>query len=892
MPNAGGVSAKNVGIMGEIFAQILEIEFDKPYLAQTCWIRIRCPNTLSASSMFFSRPVGLDVSWKTGTGNSSRNLTTISDLHEHNNTMQRHSLKLFLHAVCVFKHHCVAVLPVMLMAHLALGQSLEMDYRSLEALYKATNGDSWTNNDNWDFTAVPGEDELDSWYGITHISGRVYQLFLGGNNLTGIIPADIGNLQQLAHLYLDGNSLTGSIPVEIGSLQQLQTLYLDGNSLTGSIPSEIGNLQQLQILYLYQNSLTNSIPAEIGSLQQLEELNLSDNSLTGSIPSEIGKLRRLERLSLQGNMLTGSIPPKIGELQHLEIIELDGNMLTGPIPPEIGNIPQLQMISLSDNSLAGPIPPEIGNLTQLQSILLNRNSLTGPIPPEIGNLSQLEILFLFGNSLTGVIPVEIGNLQQLRVLQLPDNALTGSIPVEIGNLQQLRVLNLFLNSLTGSIPAEIGNLQQLERLDMSFNALTGELPSSFMQLDHLSRLLFFGEEQNLCAPEDAAFQTWLDGIQEVGGPNCGELQFEDGPVTEGQGTASYSVELPEVSGGAPPYTYTVTSDLPEGFVFNASTRTVRGSPTSAVPPATYKYKAVDSDGTDSIMRFTMQFHAVVFQGMIDDQSLTLKQSVVPIMFPEASGGVPPYLYTLMPSLPEGLVFNASTHTISGTPTATMPATTYTYEATDSTGSRSTLTFTMEVVQAVAFQGAINNQSLARGQSMMPVTFPEVSGGVAPIRYDVTPTLLEGLAFNASTRVLSGTPTMITDQSQSYKYRATDVNGSSDSLLFTIDVFSPVASEQQVSLPESFKVHSNYPNPFQASTRFVIDLPQPARVAIEVMDLTGRRVLTVPAQILSAGWEHSLLLDGQGLPSGLYTYRIIAASAEERFMHNGSFVRIR
>ncbi len=95
-----------------------------------------------------------------------------------------------------------------------------------------------------------------------------------------------------------------------------------------------------------------------------------------------------------------------------------------------------------------------------------------------------------------------------------------------------------------------------------------------------------------------------------------------------------------------------------------------------------------------------------------------------------------------------------------------------------------------------------------------------------------------------------------------------------------------------SVPESFAVHGNYPNPFRQSTRLVFDLPWPASVTVEVMDITGRRVFTVPATGKSAGWKHTIPLSGRAMSSGLYLYRLTATSPEGSSVHTGSFVRIR
>ena len=148
----------------------------------------------------------------------------------------------------------------------------------LQALFNNTDGPNWTTKTGgWanPITASCLNDLHGVEVGGTQVAlefeGRVTNIHLTGNNLTGSIPPEIGNLSQLVHLGLDGNELSGSIPPEIGNLSLLAQLLLDGNELSGSIPTQIGNLTNLQILKLDGNELSGSIPTEIGSLTKLLE---------------------------------------------------------------------------------------------------------------------------------------------------------------------------------------------------------------------------------------------------------------------------------------------------------------------------------------------------------------------------------------------------------------------------------------------------------------------------------------------------------------------------------------------------------------------------------------------------------------------------------------------
>ncbi len=334
----------------------------------------------------------------------------------------------------------------------------EFERLALAALYEATDGENWTNNDGW-LTDAP----LNEWYGITTWNDRVLYLQLSNNNLTG------------------------SIPPEIGYLTEATALNLVGNSLNGPIPHQIGKLSKLLTLFLAENMLSGSIPAELAMLSDLTDLNLSSNELTGQIP------------------------PEIGNLDALEYLQVAKNRLSGPIPAELGGLPKLRSLTLDGNDLSGEVPPELGDLATLETLQLNKNSLTGPIPEELGGLTVLTRLWLHENDLSGTIPLVLGSLDELIDLNLNDNGLEGPIPSELGDLPKVEFFNLSNNSLSGSIPKEIGNASSVEFLYLGGNGLTGPVPLELANLASLTSLGLLPNE-GLCAPQNEEFVAWLAGL--------------------------------------------------------------------------------------------------------------------------------------------------------------------------------------------------------------------------------------------------------------------------------------------------------------------------------------------------------------------------------------------
>ena len=81
------------------------------------------------------------------------------------------------------------------------------------------------------------------------------------------------------------------------------------------------------------------------------------------------------------------------------------------------------------------------------------------------------------------------------------------------------------------------------------------------------------------------------------------------------------------------------------------------------------------------------------------------------------------------------------------------------------------------------------------------------------------------------------------------------------------------------IPIDYYLYSNYPNPFNPTTKIKIDIPKSSFVKLIVYDILGREIKTLVNEKLDAGryeveWP-SLTGDASDYPSGIYYYKLIA-----------------
>lgn len=370
---------------------------------------------------------------------------------------------------------------------------------ALVALYEATNGEGWHNNEGW-LLDMP----LDQWHGVfTDYLGNVTDLILLENNLNGTIPPEIGRLAELRTLDLRGNALTGGIPSELGGLVNLYLLDLRDNMLSGAIPATLAELPRLEALFVGSNSLTGCIPTGLkppDGLPHVITWNINEDPLPYCDASDL---------------VTPTVAPT-----------------PGPLPTPNPDLPQdtLALISLYDSTggpnwkdntnwrTDAPVSTWFGVQTDSQGhviqLELSYNGLTGPIPPELSNMSEIGSINLQGNRLSGTIPPEFAQMSRLYGLNLAGNLLEGNIPEGLEQLEYLANLDVSNNRLSGEVSDWPTNLASLSQLRISDNDFSGCVPDELREIDDndfvYSRLSYCGDPPKQ-EPVSPAFVEWVIG---------------------------------------------------------------------------------------------------------------------------------------------------------------------------------------------------------------------------------------------------------------------------------------------------------------------------------------------------------------------------------------------
>jgi len=218
--------------------------------------------------------------------------------------------------------------------------------------------------------------------------------------------------------------------------------------------------------------------------------------------------------------------------------------------------------------------------------------------------------------------------------------------------------------------------------------------------------------------------------------------------------------------------YSFSGSIPGGTTFNPGNGTVTGA--SAVPgPYSYTITAHDSSGATGTGSFSGTIAPRLTVTPSASATMQVGQSYSQTNV--ASGGSPPYTYSVGASLPPGTSLNTATGTVSGTPT-TAGSFNYTIIVTDSTTptaqSATSATVSATIAPAPLTITPTASATMQVGQSYSQTNV--ASGGTTPYTYAVSSGALPaGTTLNISSGTVSGTPT--TAGPFSYTIKVTDPN---------------------------------------------------------------------------------------------------------------------
>ncbi len=150
--------------------------------------------------------------------------------------------------------------------------------------------------------------------------------------------------------------------------------------------------------------------------------------------------------------------------------------------------------------------------------------------------------------------------------------------------------------------------------------------------------------------------------------------------------------------------YAISPAAPAGLTFNTATGLLSGTPTATQSAIAYTITATNATGSaTAIFNLTVSSSAPSFILSSSTETRVVTTALAGYTI-HASAGAAVTSYSLVSTLPSGLNFSTSTGLITGTPTESRTATTYTIIGTSASGETATATYRLRVTGEIGDVG--------------------------------------------------------------------------------------------------------------------------------------------------------------------------------------------